>query len=320
MYMLHAPDFLGYPDAVRLAKDHPDLVKRALRTKKLGNHLMRVVGGREVHPVNVRLGGFYRVPTKDELAALVPELRWALEAAVEGVRLTAGLPFLDFERDYHFVSLKAEGEYPIDQGRIVSSRGWDAPVEGYDALLEERHDEHSTALRSYPKDGGVVHMGPLARYALNHELLGPRAKAAAKEAGLGPVVRNPFRSIVVRAVEVVYAIEEALRIIDAYERPAEPFVEVKPRAGTGSGATEAPRGICYHRYTIDDAGLIREAKIVAPTSVNQRVIEEDLHEYVAPNAHLDDDRLRAVCEQAIRNYDPCISCSTHFLKLTVDRG
>ncbi len=319
IYMLHLPDFLGYAGAVELARDKPEVVRRGLRLKKAGNSLMALLGGREVHPVNVRVGGFYRVPRRDELLALRPELEWAVAAARETVALAAGLDFPAFERDYEFVSLRHPDEYPFNEGKLASSRGPELPVSGYDDYLTEQHVAHSTALQSHSPQGGAVHMGPMARYALNHDHLTPLAREAAAAAGLGPVCRNPFQSIIVRAVEVLFACEEALRLIDAYRPPEQPCIKVEPRAGTGYGATEAPRGVCYHRYTIDEQGLIQDAKIVAPTSVNQRVIEEDLYHYVTPNLDRPDDELRAVCEQAIRNYDPCISCSTHFLDLTVER-
>lgn len=319
IYMLHAPDFFGMTDAVALAKQHPELVKRALRMKKAGNSLMRLVGGREIHPVNVRVGGFYRAPDADTLTALIPELEWALDAALETVERMSAIDFPAFERDYVFMALRHPDEYPLTEGRLTTNTGIDLPVSEYDNLLEERHDSHSTALRSYTRDGGCLHLGPLARYAINHDKLTPKAADAAARAKLGPQVRNPFKSIVVRAVEVVFALEEALRIIREYRRPAQSAVDFQMVAGTGHGATEAPRGICYHRYSVDEAGLITDAKIVAPTSVNQRVIEADLYEHIAPNLHLSDDALRERCELAIRNYDPCISCSTHFLNLTVQR-
>jgi coenzyme F420-reducing hydrogenase alpha subunit len=317
--MLHLPDFLGYDDAMAMAKDHPEAVRRALRLKKVGNTLMRVIGGREVHPVNLRVGGFYRAPRRSELEALIPELEWAVDAARETVNLVAGLDFPDFEQDYEFVALRHPDEYPFNEGRIASSKGIDVPVSGYDEVLKEVHREHSTALQSRTPEGAPVFMGPMARYALNHARLTPLAAEAAADAGLGEVCRNPFRSIVVRAVEVLFACEEALRLVRDYREPARPAETVEPRAGTGYGATEAPRGICYHRYRIDDDGLIQDAKIVAPTSVNQARIETDLAALVGPHLHRSDDELRALCEQAIRNYDPCISCSTHFLDLTVRR-
>lgn len=319
MFMLHLPDFLGYPDAVSLARDHGDLVRTALRIKKAGNGIVSLLGGREIHPINVRIGGFYRLPTRAELAPLRDELAWALEAMETALGTLAALDFPDFERDYTFVALRHDSEYPMGRGRLTSSTGVDLPVACYDDYLTEHHVRHSTSLHSRTADGGVVHLGPLARYALNGDRLTPRARAAAQAVGLGPVERNPFRSILVRGVEVVLALDEALRLIDRYAPGDTPAAAIESRAGVGYGATEAPRGVLYHRYTVDAAGLITDAKIVAPTSVNQAVIEADLRHVVEPRLNQPDQALRAVCETAIRNYDPCISCSAHFLKLTVER-
>lgn len=319
MAMLHLPDFLGYEDAIQLAADNRPVVERALRIKKIGNELMRVIGGREIHPVNVRVGGFYRAPAKSELDALIPDLEWALEASETQVEFLSELPFPEFEKDYHFLALRHPMEYPFNEGELVSSDGDRLPVTAYEDLLVEEHAAHSTALHSRMDGGRLAHVGPLARYAINRDLLTPRARAAADGAGLGAVCRNPFKSILVRGVEVVFAFEEALRIIAGYRQPDRAWVPTKPTAGEGHGCTEAPRGICYHRYRLDDAGIIQDAKIVAPTSVNQKVIEQDLHDVVVPNIDLPDDALQRRCEQTIRNYDPCISCSTHFLKLNVDR-
>jgi coenzyme F420-reducing hydrogenase alpha subunit len=281
---------------------------------------MRVIGGREVHPVNFRVGGFYRAPTKADLQALVPELEWAREASRELVRWTAGFEFPDFERDYAFVALSQPGEYAIERGRLVSSTGLDIDVAEYEQHFTESHVERSNALHSTLAGVGSYLVGPLARYALSYDRLSDVAKEAAEEAGLGPVCRNPFKSIVVRAVETLYAADEALRIIAAYERPVPPAVPCAPRAGTGHGCTEAPRGICWHRYELDAEGFILDAKIVPPTSQNQKTIEEDLVGVVRASLDLPDDRLAHVCEQTIRNYDPCISCATHFLRLEVDRS
>ena len=319
MAMLHAPDFLGYPDAIAMAKDHPDIVKKALRIKKIGNDIMNLIGGREIHPINVRVGGFYKAPTKRQLQGLVDDLKWGLEAAQESVRFVAGLGFQDFEQDYEYVCLSHPDEYPFNEGDLVSNKGISAPITKYDELLIEEHVSHSTALHSYVKGRGCCHVGPLARYTMNFDKLTPLAKESAAAAGLGNRCFNPFKSIIVRGVEVVFAFEEALRLIEEYEEPDRSFVEVRPRAGTGFGCTEAPRGICYHRYTIDEAGTIQDAKIVSPTAVNQKTIENDLWHFVEPNMNLPDDELQWQCEQAIRNYDPCISCSAHFLKLEVER-
>ena len=320
IFMLHAPDFLGYPDAIKMAKDHRELVENALKFKKIGNDIMKTVGGREIHPVNVRLGGFYKAPTRSKLNELKAPLTWALEFAKTAAEFAATLPMPEFERDYEFVALSHPDEYPFNEGRLKSSKGLDVPISGYDDYLIEEHDEHSTALRTRTVHGDRVAMGPMARYALNHEKLTPQAASMAKKLGLGANVNNPFKSIIVRAIETIFAVEESLRIIERYEESDSPFVEVPARTGTGYGATEAPRGVCYHRYSIDDEGIVTDAKIVAPTSVNQATMEQDLLHYIPPRIDMDDDRLRHECEQAIRNYDPCISCSTHFLKLNVERS
>lgn len=319
IYMLHAPDFLGYPDVMRMAQDYPDIVQRALQMKKAGNSIVALLGGREVHPVNVRVGGFYKAPSKQELSQLVEKLKWGRDAALETVRWTAQLPFPDFEQDYEFVALQHPTEYPFNEGRLVSNKGLDIAVQEYENHFSEVHVPYSNALHSVLKERGSYFVGPLARYNLNFDRLSPLAKEAAQDAGLGPECRNPFQSIIVRSVEVLYAFDEALRIIEAYQIPDRPAIELHPRAATGSACTEAPRGILYHRYRLNDDGLILDAKIVPPTSQNQKTIENDLRHYVEQAIELPEEQLTWQCEQAIRNYDPCISCATHFLKLHIER-
>jgi len=319
VYMLHAPDFLGYQDAIQMAKDYPKEVQRALELKKIGNELVTLLGGREIHPINVRVGGFYKVPTKRQLAPLVERLKWARDAAVETTRLVGTFSFPKFEQDYEFVALRHPDEYPFNEGHVTSNKGLDIPIRDYENHFFEEHMPYSSTLHSVYKDHGPYFVGPLARYNLNFDRLTPLAQKAARSAGLAPECRNPFKSIIVRSVETVYACEEALRIIDQYEMPEKPAVEVKPHASRGCGCTEAPRGILYHRYRIDDSGAILDAKIVPPTAQNQRMIESDLREFVSKNLRLTQEKLTWQCEQAVRNYDPCISCSTHSLKLTIER-
>jgi sulfhydrogenase subunit alpha len=320
LYLLHAPDFLGYESGIALAKDHPNEVKRGLRLKQVGNRLIEVIGGRSVHPVNIRVGGFHRSLRTAELDGLVEDLKWAREAALETVRWVAAFPFPDYERDYEFVALAHPQLYPIIEGRLASNRGLDIAVSEYEDHFVEEQVAHSTALHARLEGRGSYLVGPMARYAINFARLSPLAKEAAAQAGLSPVCRNPFQSIVVRAVEIVYACDEALRLIEAYEPPDPAFVDVKPRAAMGTGCTEAPRGILYQRYHIDAEGGIVDAKIVPPTSQNQRAIEEDLGGVVERSLDLPDEALQMRAEQTIRNYDPCISCATHFLNLEVHRS
>jgi coenzyme F420-reducing hydrogenase alpha subunit len=319
VYLLHAPDFLGYEDALRLAKDHPQIVERGLRLKKLGNEIMQVLGGREVHPINVRVGGFYKVPARKDLEALIEPLKRGRDEALETVRWAGKLDFPDLERDYLCVALRHPAEYPFNQGHLVSSAGLDIPIRAYEDHFSEEHVERSNALHSVLKGQGPYLVGPVARYNLNFDRLPPIAQQAAREAGLGPVCRNPFQSIVVRSVELLFACEEALRILNSYQPPDRAAVDFEPRAATGYGCTEAPRGILFHRYRLDEHGVILDAKIVPPTSQNQKSIEQDLRDLVSKNLDLPTAKLQWQCEQAIRNYDPCISCATHFLKLEISR-
>ncbi|HEY6951974.1 MAG TPA: Ni/Fe hydrogenase subunit alpha, partial [Bacteroidota bacterium] len=273
VFMLHAPDFLGYQDAIRMAKDHGTLVKQALELKKIGNDIVNLVGGREIHPINVRVGGFYRFPTKLELSKLAERLKWALEFSLKMVEFTGTLTFPEFSRDYEYVALRHEEEYPFNEGRLVSNKGLNISVPEYESHFTEEHVEHSNALQSVHKDVGAYLVGPLARYNLNFDRLSKTAQRSARSAGLGKTCDNPFKSIIVRSVETVYACEEALRIIAEYEMPDRPSAVVTPRAGSGYSCTEAPRGILYHRYRIDENGKILDAKIVPPTSQNQKTIE-----------------------------------------------
>ena len=322
IYMLHAPDFLGYPSGVAMAKDHPKTVQDGLQMKKAGNEIVRLLGGREVHPINVRVGGFYRLPTNPELGELRDKLLRARDLAIETVRWAASLPIPDFarapENTYEFVALSDPQEYPMNRGRIVSTHGLDIAVNDYDHHFHETHVEYSNALHSERVGRGAYFVGPMARYNLNYERLSPLVKQIADEVGFPSFCSNPFASIVVRSLEVLYAFDEAVRIIDNYRAPQAPYIDTAPRPSTGCAATEAPRGLLFHRYGIDASGQIDDAKIVAPTSQNQKTIEDDLRLMLPQYMHLAEADLQARCEQAIRNYDPCISCSTHFLKLHLD--
>jgi coenzyme F420-reducing hydrogenase alpha subunit len=320
-FLLHAPDFMGYEDTIQIAKDHPELVKKALEMKKIGNEIIETIGGRAVHPVNLKVGGFFALPKLAVLKGLADKLKWGIETARELSLAVGGFEFPDYEFDYTCVSLRHPDEYAITEGNIVSNRGLDIPIAEFEDHFDEDHIEHSNALFGTMKaePGAPYLTGPIARYNNNFSQLSDLARETARDAGLPETVTNPFHSITVRCIETLYAFEEALRLVENYQLADEPAVELTPRAGRGTGCTEAPRGICYHRYDLDAEGRIESARIVPPTAQNQYQIEKDLWGVVERHKHLDDDKLKWICEQAIRNYDPCISCATHFLKLTVDR-
>lgn len=319
VHLLHAPDFLGHDSAVAMAGAERAAVERGLEIKKIGNEILELVGGRAIHPVNVKVGGFYKVPTRRELHSLIGRLERGRDLAAEAVTWVAGFDFPDQEMDHELVTTDHPVDYPVLGERIVSDRGLDIGVAEFLDHVEEHHVEHSTALHARILERGSYLTGPLARYSLHSSRLSEGARTAARLAGLGDTCRNPFRSIIVRAVETLHAYETALAIVDAYEEPDSPAIEVEPRAGVGHGVTEAPRGLLYHRYEIDDDGLITDAVITPPTSQNQASIEQDLWQFVERNLDLDDDALRRQAEVTIRNHDPCISCATHFLDLTVVR-
>ena len=320
VYMLHAPDFLGYQDAIAMARDHRTVVERALRLKKIGNRIVTLLGGREIHPISAVVGGFYKVPSKQQVHELVEDLKWALDASLETARWSASLEFPDFEQDYEFVALRHPDEYPFNEGRLVSNRGLDIDAAEYEDHFVEMQVKHSNALHSVVRGRGSYLVGPLARFNLNFDKMPEVARQVAREVKLAVPVKNPFRSIMVRSVEIVFACAEALRIVGEYEPPPTPRVEVPNQAGVGQAITEAPRGILYHRYAMDEKGLIIAARIIPPTSQNQKRIEDDLRDYATRLVAWPLEEASWKCEQAVRNYDPCISCATHSLKLTVERA
>ncbi|MCO6457724.1 MAG: Ni/Fe hydrogenase subunit alpha [Pirellulaceae bacterium] len=318
IYLLHAPDFLGYESGITLAADHREAVERGLRLKKIGNQLLTVLGGRAIHPINVTVGGFYRAPRPADLKQLLPDLEWGLQASIETLRLASSFDFPDLERSYDCVALRHPDEYPMNEGQVASSNGLEVPPEEFERHFEERHVRQSTALHCVRLPGETDYLvGPLARWNLCRQQLPEVAWREADRCRVPWPMKNNFQSILARSVELIVAFEEALRIVRAYQaEPRESRVPFQPRAGEGCHATEAPRGLLYHRYRIGDDGLIAEAKIVPPTSQNQGQIESDLRAYLPSVLQHDDAEATRRCEHLIRNYDPCISCATHFLKLT----
>ncbi len=318
---LHAPDFFGCESALAMAALRPEFAQRirdSLALKKAGNALVRLLGGREIHPINVRLGGFHRVPRPVELAPLAEELKTARDLARDLVKWVGGLDFPDFEQDYDFVALRHPLDYPMNEGRLISTGGLDIAMDEFLDHFEERQVPYSNALQCRKRAGGGAYfVGPLARMNLNFDRLSSEPRQAALETGIAWPCSNPFMGIVARAVEILYAIDEALRLIGAYEPPSEPAVPCEPRASAGSWITEAPRGILFHRYEIDPGGLITRANLIPPTSQNQRRIEEDLIRFAPSVLDLEPDAAAWRCEQVVRNYDPCISCATHFVRFKV---
>lgn len=319
IYLLHAPDFLGIDGATALADQHRPAFERGLELKKIGNQLVELIGGRAIHPVNVRVGGFHRAPTVRELRAFRSRLERAQELAAWTVEWVSSFEFPSLEVDHELLALHHDDRYAIDDGRLRSTGGLDIGPDEFDQHVGEVQVPHSTALHGRLHDGPPYLTGALARFAINFDQLVVPVRDAARAAGLDAGVRNPFRTIVVRALEVLHACTMAIDEIDRYTAPSPPAIPVAPRAGVGTGWSEAPRGVLWHRYELDAEGHILDARIVPPTSQNQAAIELDLRRFVQQNLALPDDALRHGSEQVIRNHDPCISCATHFLDLDITR-
>ena len=316
VYMLHAPDFFGYESAIAMAKDHPEIINRGLRLKKAGNSILTLLGGRSVHPVSVKVGGFSHVPRRQELRRLHEELLWCREAAIETLRWVTTFNFPDFVQPYTYVSMQPSDEYPLNEGPIASSGGLHISADEFESHFTETQVPYSNALHC-SLNGSSYFAGPLARLHLNADRLPRLIRQTMNEIGIRLPLRNPFQGVVARAIEILFAVEEALQLIEEYDMPSSPFVPVTVRAGTGRACTEAPRGILYHRFTVAEDGTIQEAKIIPPTSQNQQRIEDDLREFLPRVLDLSNEEAAVHCERVIRCYDPCISCATHFLKLEV---
>lgn len=318
IYMLQAPDLFGKDSAFELAAIAPEIVKNALRLKKIGNQVLSAIGGRSIHPVNVCVGGFYSWPEAAALKSLLPDLRWGLNAAIDCVNWAVTLPYPSLEIDYEFVALHHPDEYGVIDGEIWSSKGLKLSIADYEKGYIEEHVQRSNALHGRTIDGQTYLVGPLARISLNHEQLLPAAQKALKASKVKMPIRNPYKSLIARAIELVQFFEEAISIVEAYDPKGPAHVELQLRAGEGSGATEAPRGLLYHRYKIDDKGLVQFAKITPPTAQNLPRIEADLLAMAPKLTKMEEAEATRTAEHLVRAYDPCISCATHFLKLKVE--
>lgn len=319
IHLLAAPDFFGCGSVVELAGKEPEAVRRGLRLQTLGNDLIALFGARAVHPVGVRVGGFHHAPSLDAVADMRVRLDAARADAEALVRWTATLPLPEDDQDFISVAMRHPDEYAITRGRIVSSAGHDLDIAEYERHFREFHVPHSTALHAH-LDGKPYLVGPLARINLNLDRLPAALRSLLDELGIRFPSRNMFHSIVARAAEIWLAIDEVGRLLADYAVPDAAAVASTPRAGIGCGCSEAPRGILWHRYAADGSGNVAEARIVPPTSQNQARIEEDLRLSLTRfGLERPDAELRLHGETVIRNYDPCISCATHFLRLKVER-
>ncbi|WP_058451458.1 Ni/Fe hydrogenase subunit alpha [Legionella maceachernii] len=320
IHLLALPDLFGFKNAPEMAKIYPLEVRRGLRLQGIGNAIMRLLGGRSVHPVGARVGGFYKAPSSDAVRSILQKVKDSFEECEGLIRWLATLPLGKNDQDFICVSLFHPEEYPMNEGRIISDQGLDIAIEEFEAHFKEHQTPYSNALHCLLQDRPYL-VGPLARLNRNHEHLPGRIKELLQQLGIHFPSKNMHHSILARAVEVYFCLLEAARILENYSLPDLPFTEVKIVPGKGYGCTEAPRGLLWHCFEIDENGFVKSARIVPPTSQNQARIEEDLRLSLQQfGLEKSNDELRNFSELLIRNYDPCISCSTHFLTLDVTRN
>lgn len=319
IHLLALPDSLGFKAVTEMAKIYPHEVRRGLRLQALGNELMRLLGGRSVHPVGARIGGFYKAPDPLLVQSLLQKIKASLVDCEELIRWINTLPFGKTFHDFTCVSLFHEQEYPMNEGRIVSDKGLNIAIDEFDHYFKEHQVPYSNALHCL-LDGKPYLVGPLARLNINHERLPEQIKVFLKQLDLHFPSKNIHHSILARAIEIYSCLLEASRILENYSYPDSSYTDVNIASGRGYGCTEAPRGLLWHCFEIDEQGLVKSARIVPPTSQNQACIEEDLYRSLQQfGLEKPSDELRSYSEKLIRNYDPCISCSTHFLTLDVNR-
>jgi sulfhydrogenase subunit alpha len=317
VYLLHGPDFYGIESAWG-SKEYLEIAKKGLRLKQVGNNILTILGGRPIHPVSVRVGGFYKIPDRRSLELIVPDLDKAYEESLASLQWASALPFSSNSPDMEYVALHHPYEYPMNEGNVISSRGLDATCDDFFASIEEYQVDYSTALHSgIRRDGQTTPymVGPLSRLNLNHEQLPPEIRNAIKESGISLPLKNTQMSVIARSIEISYAFYEAIRIIRDYEEPERPYVECGPQPGEAVWITEAPRGILIHRYELDGKGYVRNCSIIPPTSQNLGQIEKDIYHFVQNNAGRQPEYIRRETEKIVRSYDPCISCSAHVLVL-----
>jgi len=319
LFCLSIPDFLDYPSAIALASDHPKEVKMGLELKKLGNTIQETIGGRAIHPVNAIIGGFGRLPTREDLLDLKEQLKIGLEQSLATVDLVSGLQVPDFCTSPNvYAALSSDNSgYSLFGDKIALSTGDTKDISLYKDICEEKVLAHSHSKHSRFKNKPFA-VGALARIALNGEKLSGKAKKVKEKLGLSSHSDNMLDNNVAQAVELVYSIERSMGIIDELltvgikqEKP----LEVRTKAGTGTGAVEAPRGTLYHSYSFDKKGRLTEADVITPTAQNLANIEKDLHVSAEKLIDQPKESLAPKLEMVVRAYDPCISCAVHLVEV-----
>ena len=318
VFFLAAPDFLGIGSVLPLLETNPAVVNIAIKVKKIGNEVVRIIGGRAVHPLTTIVGGFTKLPSAEDLL-IIREMLVSLYPDVEtSVKVLKTLKIPEFERETEYICLTDKNEYALYDGDIKSSDGWTIKPQEYLDKIKETVVQHSTGKHcSASRDAYMV--GALSRFNNNYSLLSDNAKTYAQELGLKAPCYNTYMINIAQFVEIVHSVDDSIKLIDELLAEgldeSKAMVEVRPKAARGVGAVEAPRGLLIHDYTYNEEGKVTRANLIIPTNMNYSNIELDMAQLVPAIMEKTEDEIRMACEMLIRAYDPCISCSTHLLNI-----
>jgi len=318
VYFLAVPDFLGVGSIIPLVETHPEVVNIALRTKKMANDMVRIIGGRAVHPIRTVVGGFTKLPTEEEMISMRKMLAASYPDLEKSLKVLKTLNIPDFERETEYISISDAVDYALYDGDIKSSDGWEIDDQKYLDKINEKVVQHSTAKHCWASRDSYM-VGALARFNNNYEKLTEKAKEYAEELGLKAPCYNTYMNNIAQFVEIVHGVDDSIRLIDKILEEGldddKAMVDIKPGSGRGVGVVEAPRGLLIHDYTYDDRGRVKKANLIIPTNMNYANIEQDIQSLLPTIIDKSEDDIRLACEMMIRAYDPCISCSTHLLNV-----
>ena len=310
LYMLAMPDYFGYPGIVEMQTKFDKQIMRLMRMKEVMNELTALIGGRALHPVTHLPGGFTAIPSNEAFSCILKNLQRIKPLAKEVVKDVSRFKVPDFHSNSEYVALAAENEYALNEGRIISTKGLDIALQDYLEFFRESEVSYAFSKKSTIANRSSFMVGALARLNNKFDKLHNRTKALAKEISFQVPNDNPFHNMLAQSIEVVDGIEQCMQLIKSNTFEDED-IDIRIRPGEGGSITEAPRGLLFHWYKINKKGVVEQANLVTPTSHNFQNIEKDLKKLVAENKNRKRDQIRLLCEQLVRAYDPCFSCSVH---------